>query len=100
MACSEPELVVEMISDPNELEQARRQREQADRNAAWLRANARTVYANHRGQCICIAGESLFVADTPEAAYALGRAAFPRDDGLFVRYIPLKKAARIYVHRG
>lgn len=100
MANRESRVNLEIVSDPNELAQARAQRERSDRNAAWLQANAHLLYANHRGKCICIAGESLFVADTPEAAYALGRAAFPEDDGLFVRYIPLTKMARIYVHCG
>lgn len=93
MAHPELQLVADTVSDPKELARARAQRERADRNAAWMRENAETIYSSHRGKCICVAGESLFVADTPEAAYHLGRTAFPDDDGLFVRYIPLKNVA-------
>jgi hypothetical protein len=35
------------------------------------------------------------VADTPEEALALARAAHPEDDGSFIRYIPKEKLARI-----
>ena len=56
-----------------------------DRNAAWLRAHAAEVYPKYRGKCICIAGEELFVADTPEEAFALAKAAHPDDDGRLPR---------------
>ncbi|HEV8711216.1 MAG TPA: hypothetical protein VGX03_00090 [Candidatus Binatia bacterium] len=52
----------------------------------------------YRGKCICIAGEELFVADTPEEAIAQAAAAHPEDDGRFVRYIPREKLARIYAN--
>ncbi|HEX7446250.1 MAG TPA: hypothetical protein VF306_01825 [Pirellulales bacterium] len=93
-------LIIEVVDDVDALAKAREQREKSNRNIAWLKAHAHEVYSHHRGKCICIAGEKLFVADTPEAAYALGRTMFPEDDGLFVRYIPIKKVARIYVYRG
>jgi hypothetical protein len=48
---------------------------------------------------VCIAGEELFVAETPQEAVALAEAAHPEDDGRFVRYIPKEKMARIYAHR-
>jgi hypothetical protein len=56
------------------------------------------VYAHYRGKCICVAGEELFVADTPEEAHALATAAHPEDDGSFVLYIPREKVARIYAN--
>ena len=47
---------------------------------------------------ICIAGEELFVADTPEEVLVLAQAAYPEDDGFFLRYIPREQVARIYTH--
>ncbi len=88
-------LVMEELTDPLELAKARAQRQRLDRNAAWLQAHATEVYARYRGKCICVAGEELFVADTPEDALALAAAAHPEDDGSFIHYIPREKLARI-----
>ena len=98
MADNRPPIVMEEVTDPVELAKARAQRERFDRNAAWLQAHASEVYPRYRGKCICIAGEELFVADTPEEVMALASAAHPEDDGSFVHYIPRDKVARIYAH--
>jgi hypothetical protein len=92
-------VVIEEVTDPAEIAAARVQRERSDRNAAFLEAQAKEVYSRNRGKCVCVAGEELFVADTPEEAMALAKAAHPEDDGSFMRYIPREKLARIYAHR-
>jgi hypothetical protein len=92
-------VVLEEVVDPAENATARAQRERFDRNAAWLQAHAQEIYPRYRGKCICVAGEALFVADTPEEAVALGKAAHPGDDGSFVQYIPRERFARIYANR-
>jgi hypothetical protein len=91
-------LVMEEVSDPGELAKARAQRERFDRNVAWFQARASEVYTRYRGKCICVAGEELFVADTPEEALALATTAHPEDDGSFLRYIPREKLDRIYAN--
>jgi hypothetical protein len=91
-------IVMEEVTDPEELAKARAQRKRFDRNSAWLQAHIAEIYARYRGKCICIAGEELFVADTPEEALALATAAHPEDDGRFLRYIPREKLDRIYAH--
>ena len=91
-----PHIVMEEVTDADEVAKARRQRELFDRNAAWLQGRISEVYSEHRGKCICIAGEELFVADTAKEAIVLARAAHPDDDGWFTRYIPEEKVARIY----
>ncbi len=93
-----PQLVLEEVTDPEELAKAHVQRQRFDRNAAWLQAHAKEVYTHHRGKCICVAGEELFVADTPEAVLALATTAHPDDDGYFLHYIPQEKLARIYAN--
>jgi hypothetical protein len=92
-------IVMEEVRDPDEIAKARSQRVRFDRNAAFLEAHAREVYTHHRGKCVCVASEELFIADTPEEALALARAAHPEDDGSFIRYIPKERLARIYAHQ-
>jgi hypothetical protein len=91
-------VVMEVVTDPVELARSREQWARFDRNAAWLQARAAEVYPACRGKCICIAGEELFVGDTPAEALALAKSAHPEDDGLFVRYIPRDKVTRIYAY--
>jgi hypothetical protein len=91
-------VVLECLSDSDELVIARRQRKQFDRNSAWLQSHLAEIYAQHRGKCICIAGEELFVAATTEEAIAQARARHPDDQGWFTRYIPQERLARIYAH--
>ena len=59
-------------------------------------AHAAEIYPRYRGKPLCIAGEALFVADTPEEAWPLATAAYPEDDGQFLYYVPRKALARIY----
>ncbi|MFQ5667934.1 MAG: hypothetical protein ACE5I7_16085 [Candidatus Binatia bacterium] len=92
-------IVMEEVTDPDEIAKARAQRERFDRNSAWLQTHAQEIYALHRGKCVCVAAEEAFVADTPEEAMALARAAHPEDDGSFVQYIPRERFARIYANR-
>ena len=91
-------IVMEEVTDPEELAKARAQDERFDRNSDWLQAHIKEVYTQHRGKCICIAGEELFVADTPEEVLARARAAHPEDNGsTLIRYIHREKTARVYV---
>ena len=92
-------IVMEEVTDPDELAKARAQRARFDRNSAWLQAHAHEVYTRYRGKCVVIAGEELFAADTPAEAWTLAATAHPEDDGSFIRYIPREKAAYIYANR-
>ncbi len=87
------------INDPADLAAARARREQFDRNWAWLQARAPEVYSMHRGKCISVAGEQLFVAGTAKEALAQASAAHPEDQGVFVHYIPHERVPRIYANR-
>src|SRR5690349_18355729 len=97
MTIKQSPILIEEVTEPVELHKARAQDERFDRNWAWFEAHATEIYAVHRGKCICIAGEELFVADTPEEALAMAIAAHPDDDGRFTRLIPQEKIARVYV---
>ena len=92
-------VVMDEVTDPVALAKAQAQDERFERNSAWLQAHIQEVYTNYRGKCICIAGQELFAADSPEAVVSLAMAAHPEDDGRLLRYIPKKKAERIYANQ-
>jgi hypothetical protein len=91
-------VVMEEINDPVELAKAKAQREKFEQNFAWFQANVKEIYQQYRGKNVCIAGQELFVSEQASTAWALGESAHPEDDGRFVQYIPLEKAARIYAY--
>jgi hypothetical protein len=94
----ENRIVIELESSdtPEEVAAARKQREQFDRNSAWLQTHILEIGDKYRGKVICIAGQELFVGDTTREAVAQATAAHPEDSGWFTQYIPKEKVARIY----
>ena len=99
MADQQVPITIAEVTDPDELAKARAQDERFARNSAWLQIHATEIYPQYRGKCICIAGEELFIADTPEEALRQAKAAHPEEDGsILIRYIPWEKVARIYAY--
>jgi hypothetical protein len=84
MMSDHPALILEEVMDPAIIAQAQAQAARCARNMAWLQAQAAEIHPRYRGKHLCIAGETLFVADTPEEAWALATAAYPEDDGRFL----------------
>ncbi len=74
-------ITMENITDPEELAQAREEDERFARNSAWLQMHAAEIYTQYRGKCICVAGEELFIANTPEEVLAQARTAHPEEGG-------------------
>jgi hypothetical protein len=99
MPLSPIQVVMEEVTDPQEIAAFQARWAQAQRNSDWLQAHAHEIYTQHRGKFIVVAGEELFVADTPEEARTLARAAHPEDQGSLGRYIYPKKVARIYANQ-
>jgi hypothetical protein len=91
----QPAITMEEVTDVVELAKARAQDERFERNWVWFEVHAAEIYARHRGKCLCISGQELFAADTPEDVLALACAAHPEDDGRFTRYIPQERTPRI-----
>ena len=91
-------IVMEEVTDPVELAKAFAQDARFEKNWVWFDAHAAEIYAQHRGKCLCVAGQELFVGDTPAEVLALARAAHPNDDGFYLRYIPKERTYRIYAH--
>lgn len=92
-------VVMKVVTDPVELAKARAQDERFERNWAWFVAHAQEIYATQRGKCVCIAGQQLYVGDTPAEAVALAKAAHPDDDGRFTRVVPTERVAHIYAYQ-
>lgn len=93
-----PKIIMEEVTDPEELAKARVRWERFDRNWAWFQAHVPEIYSRYRGKCIAIAGEELFAADTPEEVITWATATHPEDEGWFVHYIPREKLVRIYAY--
>ena len=91
-------VIMEEVTDPEELAKARVQDERFERNWAWFQAHVPEIYSQYRGKCIAIAGEEIFATDTPQEVIALATAAHPEDEGRFVHYIPREKLVRIYAY--
>jgi hypothetical protein len=92
-------ITMEIVTDPVVLAQAREQDARFALNWKWFEAHAMEIYRTHRGKCLAIAGQELFVGDTPDEAINLARSAHPHDNGLFTRIIPKERGARIYGNR-
>jgi hypothetical protein len=84
---------------PEELAAFHAQGVRYERNLAWLLPRLHEIHARHKGNCICVAGEELFVAESPQEVLALARAAHPEDDGRLLRYLSPVKGPRIYAHQ-
>lgn len=91
-------LVMIEVTDQDEIAKIKGQRERVRKNSDWLQTHVPQVYAVHRGKCICVAGQELFVADTAPEVVAMVRKAHPEDDGLLLRWIPRERMERIYAH--
>jgi hypothetical protein len=83
-----PLKVVEEVTDPVEIERHRRISEAFAKNVAWLDAHIDELLPRIRGKYIAIAGQELFVADTPEEACAWARATHPEDLAPLYQRIP------------
>lgn len=93
------QMVMEEVTDPREIAQARERDARFRKNLAWFEAHALEIGEAHRGKHICVAGEELFVGDTPEEVFGKARAAHPEDDGYFLKYVYRERMVRIYAHQ-
>lgn len=92
---NENQLAMEIESDADLCAEIAARLARCRRNVRWLERHAADAYAQ-RGKYICIAGQELFVAETPEEAIRAAESAHPDDDGRLTLYIPLEKAVRVY----
>jgi hypothetical protein len=97
---SEPQFVIEEVTDPAEIARFRAQHQRFQRNCDWLQAHWADLLPQALGKFLAVAGQEAFLADTPEEAWALAEAAHPEDDGVFCHYVRPERGPRIYANRG
>ena len=91
-------IVMEVVTDLEDLARSHAQDAQIERNSDWLQAHIAEVYSQHRGRFICVSGEELFVGNSAPEVESQARAVHPEDEGMLTRYIPKEKGIRIYAH--
>jgi hypothetical protein len=96
---SKPHLVIDEVTDPDEIARILAQHERGRRNSDWLQAHWPEIAPTARGRFVAVAGQEAFIANTPEEARALARAAHPDDDGLIAQYVIPEPGPRIYANR-
>jgi len=84
-------IIMEEVTDPAVIARARAQYERAKRNSDWLQAHWPDLLPQARGNHLVVAGQEAFIADTPEEAWAMARAAHPGDDGALCKYVITKR---------
>jgi hypothetical protein len=94
-----PALIIEESNDAAEVGRARVQQNRAMRNSQWLQAHWPSLRPQAAGKFIAVAGQEAFVADTPDAAWPLARAAHPEDDGALCQYVRPQQGPRFYANR-
>ena len=96
----EKKLVLEEDHDPVRAAEHKTRRKRYVRNSDWLTAHWPDLLPAARGRHVAVAAQEAFVADTPEEAWAMARAAHPEDDGALLQYVPKEEGPRIYANRG
>jgi hypothetical protein len=97
---SRPPIVIEEVTDPKEIARIQAVHAQMRRNSDWLQSHWDEVMPEARGRFLAVACQEAFIADTPEEAWALAKAAHPDDGGAFMQYVIPEPGPRIYAHRG
>jgi hypothetical protein len=95
----ENRLTMELVDFADVSAEHRAQRERFERNSDWLEAHWSDLLPQARGKHVVVAGEEAFLADSPEEARAMAKAAHPDDDGAFGRYVFPNEYPRIYANR-
>jgi len=93
-------LILEEITDLDEIARIHSQHEQAHKNSAWLQAHWADVLPQASGKFIAVAGQQAYVAETPEEARTWARTAHPEDRGALVEYVLPPGGPRFYANRG
>jgi hypothetical protein len=96
---NESRIIIEEVTDPAEEARYKAFRERAKLNRDWLQAHWPELLPQARGRFIAVAGQQAFIADSPEEAWALAKAAHPEDDAAIGQYVRPGIGPRIYADR-
>jgi adenosyl cobinamide kinase/adenosyl cobinamide phosphate guanylyltransferase len=95
----DPQITIEEVNDPVELERIRQHRERAQKNWDWVEAHQHELLPHGFGKFLAVAGQEAFLADTLEAALEWVRTNHPEDSGHIVEYLRPPNGPRIYSGR-
>lgn len=93
-------LIVEEVTDRDEVARVHAQHEQARKNSAWLQAHWADFLPRAFGKFIAVAGQEAYIAETPEEARSWARSTHPEDRGALVEYVLPPGGPRFYANRG
>lgn len=94
-----PQMIVEVVTDPDEIARAESQHAQFRRNAEWLDSHWKDLTPQAFGKFVAVAGQEAFIAATSAEGYVWARAAHPEDHGPLVEYVLPPNGPRIYANR-
>jgi hypothetical protein len=94
-----PQITIEEVNDPVEVERYREQREQFQRNSDWVQAHWPELLPQARGKFLAVAGQEPFLADTAAEAWALAVAKHPQEKGILLQYVLPSHGPRFYGSR-
>lgn len=97
---AEQTFTIEQVTDPVEDARFRAQHAQFERNSDWLQSHWADLLPQAIGKFLAVAGQEAYLADTPEEAWRLAKAAHPDDNGTLCQYVLPCQGPRIYAHRG
>lgn len=92
------DIVIEEVTDPQEIARHRAQDERHARNLKWLEAHGSDL-PNARGRFVAVANEQAFVAETAAEGWNWAQSQEPADDGAIVMLVPANRGWRIYANR-
>jgi hypothetical protein len=92
-------IVIEEVTDPEEIVRHRIGMEHFKRNLDWIQAHWNDVLPHGWGKYLAVAGQETFLADTPQEARAWAEQKHPEDQGAWIHYLKPAKGPRIYENR-
>ena len=95
----QPKMIVEDVTDPDEIARVNAQHKQARRNSDWLQSHWSDVLPQAYGKFIAVACQEAFIADTSADGYAWARRTHPEDRGALVEYVMPPGGPRFYANR-
>lgn len=93
-------IVIEDVTDPDEIGRIQAQDKRHRRNSDWLQAHWADLLPQARGKFIAVAGQETFIAETPAEAWAWADKTHPEDMGAIVQYVRKAVGPRFYANRG
>jgi hypothetical protein len=98
-AMTEPQFIIEEVTDPVAIARSKQQHERHKRNTDWLQSHWGDLLPQARGKFLAVANQEAYLANTPEEAWAWAGRTHPEDNGAFVRYVRTGRGPRFYGSR-